>query len=178
MMFNFDRCIAQPCACRLFVRLAAVLSDYRGLQELTRMKGSPSHWACFKCWISGFMAGAGKRLYTLHYTFLPLGHFMRSVSFGLFRKHNLSKQKRTGKELPPRRRTLIELMFNIIVPPSLVRLVAGEPPSERNGEQGLLAENSNTCFTCCTSLALLHRSPMSHIARQHCAFTTPWVGLW
>lgn len=97
------------------------------------MLGSPSHFSCFKCWVSGFLAGAGKRLFTNHYTFLPLDHPMRSTQFGLCGKHNYSKQIRTGKEEPCLFRSQTELVKNKPLPFS-DSLVAGERSCTRDGE--------------------------------------------
>lgn len=114
------------------VSVACVLSDYRGLQEMTGMKGTPSFFPCFKCWVPGFLTGAGKRIFPNTYTCLPLNHPMRSAEFGLYGKHNFSAQDRDGQELPARYRTFIELMLNKEFPFSAL-LVEGEPSCTRNG---------------------------------------------
>lgn len=118
--------------CRIKVRVAAILSDYRGLQELTRMKGTPAHFPCFKCWIPGFLAGAGKRIFPNHYTFLPLDHPMRSTAFGLCDMHNFAGQDRDGRECPCRHRSFTELVKNTEFPLG-DSLVQGEPSCWRNG---------------------------------------------
>lgn len=119
--------------CSISVRLACILSDYRGLQELTGMKGSPSHFSCFKCWISGFLTGKGKQLFTNHYTCLPLDHPMPSTNFGLYETHNFSGQTRVGKEKPWLFRSLIELILNKELPFTNAT-VLGEHCCTRDGE--------------------------------------------
>lgn len=119
----------------IFVRVLAVLSDYRGLAEVFRMKGSPSFWACFKCWISGFLAGPGKRVYPLHWTQLPLDHQMRAPAYGLTSLHNFGGQPRTGQELPPWDRSTLELKLGVVVPTAGSHgLLPGERPVEHDGK--------------------------------------------
>lgn len=113
----------------------AILSDYRGLAEVFRMKGSPSFWACFKCWISGFLAGAGKRIYPNHYTQLPLDHFWRNTAYGLTSIHNFGGQIRTGQELPPWDRSTLDLKLGVVVPTAGSHgLLHGEKPCQPDGE--------------------------------------------
>lgn len=82
-----------PCVYRVYVRMAALLSDYRGLQEATELKGSPTKFACWKCWIPGFLIGSGKQLFTNHYQFLPLLHRLRSAAINLFGLNNPPPKK-------------------------------------------------------------------------------------
>lgn len=113
---------------RCFLRLACCCSDYRGIQEFTGMKGSPTYCACFKCWISGHLAGPSKMVFPLTWTSLPLDHPLRAAAADLIWRHNTSDPEvpRTGQELSQRGRTCVELRHCKETPDAQPTLVANE----------------------------------------------------
>lgn len=111
-----------------------MLSDYRGLQELTEMLGSPTEHPCWKCWVKGHLVGPGKRVLTNSYVFLPLNHPLRRNP-RLVALNNTSGKVLTGREVPPRKRTTIELFQNKPLPDSQATLLPGEKSAYYDGEK-------------------------------------------
>lgn len=113
---------------RCYVRLACCCSDYRGLQHVTGMKGSPTPYGCFKCWACGFLTGSSKIIWPLLWPNLPLDHPLRTKEADLIWRHNTSdpEEPRTGKELGERKRTGVEVQQNRAAPDAHPTLVAGE----------------------------------------------------
>lgn len=112
--------------CRVHVRLGALLSDYKGLQEVTRMLGTPTIYGCFKCWHGGFWACRGKRIWCNHYARLPAGHVHRA-RLSSYHNPGVAPPPRTSREAPPRLRTRTELIRNVRHPIEPAPLIAGEP---------------------------------------------------
>lgn len=61
--------LGQACTCDLptfkcRLKLLAFVADYRGLTKFLEVKGSPTFWACFFCWIQGAkLGGQGKTVW-------------------------------------------------------------------------------------------------------------------
>lgn len=65
-----------PFLCR--ARLVNCVSDFRGMEDLVGISGSPSTNGCLSCWIRGQKVG-GKMLYCGHRTFLGAEDKLRAV---------------------------------------------------------------------------------------------------
>jgi hypothetical protein len=78
----------------LHVHLIATPSDFRGLQELTEMGGSPHKKGCLVCWLPGGPKcnGRGKQPYTGHRVWLSPGHCLRELLYPLH-KHSADEQR-------------------------------------------------------------------------------------
>lgn len=96
------------------------------------MLGSPTRFACFKCWVCGHLVGMGKRVFTNSYLFLPLDHPLRSNA-RLVGLNNPDNTERTGLEEPPRQRTFIEIFMNKDLPDTQPVLLVGEKTSYYDG---------------------------------------------
>lgn len=116
--------------------MGALLSDYKGLQEVTRMLGTPTIYGCFKCWHGGFWACRGKRIWCNHYAQLPAGHVHRA-RLSSYHNPGVAPPPRTSREGPPRLRTRTELIRKVRHPIEPAPLIAGEAsPVVINGELG------------------------------------------
>lgn len=103
------------------------------------MKGSPTYCACFKCWISGHLAGPSKMVFPLTWTSLPLDHPLRAAAADLIWRHNTSDPEvpRTGQELSQRGRTCVELRHCKETPDAQPTLVANEASCYYDGRFAL-----------------------------------------
>lgn len=133
-------------------------SDYRGLQDITKMKGSPTSFACWKCWIPGFSIGPGKTLFSNHFQLLPLSHRFRRKKLNLIGLNNPppkpvrggprnpSPVRRTGRETPARKRTAIEVRKNRLRPYRNPKLLPGEAQCTYDGEHGVKHLHQHLCL--------------------------------
>lgn len=115
-----------------YAKVLGLLSDYRGLQKHLGIKGSPTPYACFKCWEKGWPI-RHKWIYPNHYQYLPAGHPLRK---NLFKKHVPPSTQRVPEDVEktaPRERTDTEMKFALPYP------VSG---TEMQIEQHLLAQNT------------------------------------
>lgn len=97
------------------------------------MLGSPTRFACFKCWIRGHLVGPGKRVFTNSYAYLPLNHPLRRDP-RILALNNTSGVPHTGNEEPGRQRSFIELFMNKPLPDDVPTLVPGESSTYYDGE--------------------------------------------
>lgn len=63
---------------RCRVRITNVVSDFRGMEEVLGISGTPSYYGCLICWWYGFRVG-GKTLYCGHRKLLPPGDRLRHI---------------------------------------------------------------------------------------------------
>lgn len=60
------------------VRISNVVADFRGMEEVLGISGTPSYHGCLICWWHGFRVG-GKTLYCQHRKLLPHGDKLRRI---------------------------------------------------------------------------------------------------
>ena len=92
-------------------RLVFYMSDYRGLQKLTKLPGAPAAQPCPRCWLSGFKyAVRGKVLYPLYGCRLPPDHPLRH------KVQRLNRGDTRAAAFPSRERSDVEIVMGARAP--------------------------------------------------------------
>ncbi|GIL86613.1 hypothetical protein Vretifemale_14883 [Volvox reticuliferus] len=92
-------------------RLVFFMSDYRGLQKLTRLPGTPAVMPCPRCWLAGYKYNVrGKMLYPSYGCRLPPGHHLRQKAM------KLNRGNLRAMDMPARERSDLEVITGARAP--------------------------------------------------------------
>ena len=94
-----------------YARLVFYMSDYRGLQKLTKLPGAPALMPCPRCWINGFkFAAKGKTIYPMYGCQLPPEHTLRRKA------ERLNRGDVRSAFFPPRAQSDVEVVTGAPIP--------------------------------------------------------------
>ncbi|GIM16441.1 hypothetical protein Vretimale_19074 [Volvox reticuliferus] len=92
-------------------RLVFFMSDYRGLQKLTRLPGTPAVMPCPRCWLAGYKYNVrGKMLYPSYGCRLPPRHHLRQKAM------KLNRGNLRAMDMPARERSDLEVITGARAP--------------------------------------------------------------
>lgn len=129
--------------CRL--RISNIVSDFRGMEEVLGIRGTPSYHGCLICWWHGCRVG-GKTLYCGHRTLLPTGDKLRGILLNMHiplppagetPAQAVIRTRRALEDRPVMLRSNFELAVCAPGPLrelGLLQLVVGEPTVVQHGE--------------------------------------------